>query len=347
MEQFYRRTMLSQSTRYFGAGRTKQYNMMVSAAKRPSFLLQYRSLSSSSTTTTSPSVSSSGTGTSRVASRRLYRILQRQCAEFARTLPCHESGESMILFQPALNPNQTGSHRVLNIKTIMSEQDDAIRNLLIFFRDWNEDNGERDVFDWYDEVVDPDDVDPYESSSSSSDTALDRDFTDEPTLWATISVIQKTIRHVFRQPLSAGDYENDPKCRQRMNKYAICAVRMLIEQQETWRLSSVSYDQENDIRVVATSKHIGKTYSGPRKSAQMKNRFNYRIRIENLSDQETVQLLGRYWHIQELESTNGEDDNMEEIGEPIIVDAPNSGAGKIHSGFAGVVVKYQLSSYRL
>ena len=109
-----------------------------------------------------------------------------------------------------------------------------------------------------------------------------------------------------------------------MNKYAICAVRMMLEQEEIGRLSSVSYDK--DIRVVATSKHIGSSYMGPkRRIAEMKNRFNYRIRIENLSDQETVQVLGRYWHIQELESREGED---EEVGDPIIVDAPNSGAGK-------------------
>lgn len=54
-----------------------------------------------------------------------------------------------------------------------------------------------------------------------------------------------------------------------------------------------------------------------------KHRFTYRIRVENLSDQ-CVQLLGRYWHIQEVPDA-GEPDAT---NEPVVVDAPYTGAGK-------------------
>jgi hypothetical protein len=56
-----------------------------------------------------------------------------------------------------------------------------------------------------------------------------------------------------------------------------------------------------------------------------KCRFCYRIRIENRSEQH-VQLLGRYWSIQELvedpESETGYDQP-----EPMVVNAPVTGAG--------------------
>ena len=54
---------------------------------------------------------------------------------------------------------------------------------------------------------------------------------------------------------------------------------------------------------------------------QSKYRFAYRIRIENLSDQ-NVQLLGRYWAIQEDTGSSTQSE------QPVIVDAPSTGAGK-------------------
>ena len=65
--------------------------------------------------------------------------------------------------------------------------------------------------------------------------------------------------------------------------------------------------------------------------ADTKYRFSYRIRIENTSD-EHIQLLGRFWNIQEYDDTN---DNDEREGnkttgvaskDPIIVNAPFTGA---------------------
>ena len=53
---------------------------------------------------------------------------------------------------------------------------------------------------------------------------------------------------------------------------------------------------------------------------ETKNKFAYRIRIENVSQTQYVQLLGRYWYIEETS-----DD--EEHRPPIVVDQPNTGAG--------------------
>lgn len=57
---------------------------------------------------------------------------------------------------------------------------------------------------------------------------------------------------------------------------------------------------------------------------ETKLRFAYRIRIENSTDSPTaVQLLGRYWHIQDL----NHDGSVDETKPPVIVDSPTTGAG--------------------
>jgi uncharacterized protein affecting Mg2+/Co2+ transport len=58
---------------------------------------------------------------------------------------------------------------------------------------------------------------------------------------------------------------------------------------------------------------------------ERKFRFAYRVRVENLSDQH-VQLLGRYWHIQET-NEDGHEPDMERA--PVVVDAPVTGAGTL------------------
>ena len=54
-----------------------------------------------------------------------------------------------------------------------------------------------------------------------------------------------------------------------------------------------------------------------------KFRFAYRIRVENVSDQ-NVQLLGRYWRIRELTADGEEDDSKEDV----VVNSPATGAGE-------------------
>lgn len=55
---------------------------------------------------------------------------------------------------------------------------------------------------------------------------------------------------------------------------------------------------------------------------EIKYRFAYRIRVENVSE-DSVQLLGRYWCIKELTADGKDDDSKEEV----VVDSPATGAG--------------------
>ena len=55
-------------------------------------------------------------------------------------------------------------------------------------------------------------------------------------------------------------------------------------------------------------------------SAEPRYRYAYRIRVENLPENDkTVQLLGRTWHIQE------EDESRVPVGDPDVVQAPKTG----------------------
>lgn len=260
----------------------------------------------------------------RMASRRLYRILQRQCLDLKKNLPAHPSGETMVLLQPALHPRQSGTHRILSMKSVSPDEDD-VRHLLVFFRDWNEDNDEEDASDWFGSIQNlrsRSEDDEEESEVETPPTPIlpnmEWDFTDESTLWATVSSIQRAVRHAFRNSILNADDE-----RPRMNKYAIRAVQLLLEQSEMLRLSSFSYDQ--NVRVVATTRHIGNSQGGGMMMGGPKNRFNYRIRIENLSDQDAVQLLGRRWLIEDL-GVEGVEEVPPQEDSLVVVDAPNSGA---------------------
>jgi ApaG domain len=250
-------------------------------------------------------------------------MLHRQCVEFQKTLPQHPSGETMFLLQPPLNPKIYGSHRIFPVKGLPSKEADAVDdlfNMLVLFRDWNEDSGQEDALDWF--LI-------HSEIALEMPTTMD-DYSGEPTLWTTVSCIRSAIRYAFHHAKLSSTSETQD--RQLLNKYAIRALRMLMEQAEMWRLTSVSY--ENDVRVVATSRHIGSSLVG-RGSPVLKNRFTYQIRVENLSDQATVQLLGRYWHIEEVDGS--------EQSTPTIVDRPDEGAGTsigyigLHSTFSGVV----------
>jgi len=90
------------------------------------------------------------------------------------------------------------------------------------------------------------------------------------------------------------------------------------------------------VKVTATSRCLGTvspvSFATPSTPLEPKHRFAYRIRVENVSRDTTVQLLGRYWHIaEEEENNNNADDDDDDDGsptslEPIEVDAPYTGA---------------------
>eukprot|EP00548_Thalassiothrix_antarctica_P002224 CAMPEP_0194136520 /NCGR_PEP_ID=MMETSP0152-20130528/6537_1 /TAXON_ID=1049557 /ORGANISM="Thalassiothrix antarctica, Strain L6-D1" /LENGTH=158 /DNA_ID=CAMNT_0038833219 /DNA_START=521 /DNA_END=997 /DNA_ORIENTATION=- len=85
-------------------------------------------------------------------------------------------------------------------------------------------------------------------------------------------------------------------------------------------LERSSTSTKDGLRVVATSSCIGKAASATSQQ-ETKNRFAYRIRVENSSNNDkTVQLLGRSWVILE-ENKDGTNQT-----DPVIVNAPTTGA---------------------
>lgn len=60
----------------------------------------------------------------------------------------------------------------------------------------------------------------------------------------------------------------------------------------------------------------------PNNPIEQKVRFAYRIRVENNSNG-PVQLLGRYWVIEELDDTGA----VDKLKGPVVVDSPTTGAG--------------------
>jgi len=160
--------------------------------------------------------------------------------------------------------------------------------------------------------------------------------------------IQNAIRIAFRAPLIPAticpfdeELQSTSTIIARRHSDAINACSQLLEQFSLWRnKSSISIDWERGVRVVATSSLMMKsTESGTRK-----NRFSYRIRVENIADvidemnmkqqqltgesedvadgcskededkslveSRAVQLLGRTWNISERGKRHETSSNM-------------------------------------
>jgi uncharacterized protein affecting Mg2+/Co2+ transport len=160
--------------------------------------------------------------------------------------------------------------------------------------------------------------------------------------WTSQKQIQEAVRTAFRtlryKSLSDQD-QSSLLTSTDLHKWAIKAIQSLREQQTLWTHSSVA-TTDGVVRVVATSSFIGRTAPllstmppaivTPRILADSspKYRFAYRIRVENVSDDQTVQVLGRYWHIAEepvmLPSMEGSISD-EETFPPIVIDSPKTG----------------------
>ncbi|KAL3925786.1 MAG: hypothetical protein SGILL_000167 [Bacillariaceae sp.] len=174
------------------------------------------------------------------------------------------------------------------------------------------------------------------------------------TCWTSQNQIQDAVRTAFRRLqydslVSAAD----------LHKWAIRAIQIIREQQVLWKHSSVA-TTDGVVRVVATSRCIGTSIPTPTSmppsettpqilaDSAPKYRFAYRIRVENISDDQTVQLMGRYWHISEepVPRTTGiagmkANDIEQEAPPPIIVDSPATGAvGQLPVLHPGQVFEY-------
>lgn len=223
-----------------------------------------------------------------LATIRLYRLLQRTVRSFDV-----ENFHDPILLQPPLEATHWGRHMMFYLPDLSPHA--QVEELYRLFYFWNEND---DFDDWYYTVI------------GKSGTELPP-MTSE-TCWTTQQALKQAIRNAFKMK-----YDVDSTT---LTKWAIRAVQTLEGQKIMWENSSC--ETTENVRVTATSRCIGTSNpiahfppAAAPSEMQPKHRFAYRIRIENLSDQH-VQLIGRYWYIEE-----SEDDS----NEPVVVDAPTTG----------------------
>jgi ApaG protein len=325
----------------------------------------------------------------RLATLRLYRILQRTCTEFDDKQGGSDSSSS-ILLQPNLEAPDWGRHAIYT-----PHKPTQVDELYRLFYVWNDslaadDERELGVFrgrlhhdydvddnnnntspsrktttsrcsssttstyipssidDWYYELVSR--RKQLKGSGESSMSLAIPPMT-SMTCWTSQSQLQEAVRAAFRtlkydntnrlhrkdryhQPYNDDDHASASLLDSTdLHKWAIRAIQILQEQQTLWRHSSMA-TTDGIVRITATSRCIGMTAPTPTTippsvttpqilaDATPKYRFAYRIRVENVSDDQTVQLMGRYWHIAE----ESNDDDFSSLPPPIEVDSPVTGA---------------------
>jgi uncharacterized protein affecting Mg2+/Co2+ transport len=258
----------------------------------------------------------------------MYRILQRQCQQLSRTLAASNRNHNMLLLQRPLDPREAGGSRMENI--IESSE----RSIIRLFSLWvNEEYDER-VEDWFEAVC----SDNNDNDDNHVDDAWGKAYDDTyyDTQWTTVNVLQKAIKYAMQRT------PPDTAEKQRLyQQWAIRAFQLMKDQENMHRLSSTS--TQGGVRVTCTSRCVGRTLTAGRESsstsqADTKFRFAYRVRIENVSPDQTMQLLGRTWVIQDY-SRDGEP-----VGEPVRVHAPQTGAvGKLPVLQPGQAFEYMSS----
>jgi len=255
----------------------------------------------------------SSTASSNLVNIRLYRILQRECLQLRRVLAAN--GQDTLLLQPQLDHDGAGGSRVLD--NITESTDRSILRLFSLWVDKDEDDDDDDdnddddddqVADWF-ESLSPD------KEEHELEDVWDGDF---DTQWSTVSTVQQAIRYAMRNT------PPDPTNQRLHQQLAIRAFQLLQEQKSMYQLSSTCTEQ--GVRVTAVSRCIGRTITAGRAGpTELKYRFAYRVRIENVhSNHEAIQLLGRTWNIQE------QNESGQAVGDPVRVHAPQTGAvGKL------------------
>mmetsp|Transcript_9356 Transcript_9356/g.10676 ORF Transcript_9356/g.10676 Transcript_9356/m.10676 type:complete len:316 (-) Transcript_9356:282-1229(-) len=234
-----------------------------------------------------------------LTSIRLYRILLREL----QFLP----SRSFLLQQP-INPQDYGRACLFRQASLEEDTNNdkgingAMKNICNFFSRWLLNDGsinnskEEHILQWYKETVGQD-VGSQDDNSGMC-------------LWTSRCALLSTFRHSFR---SASDLSNTER-----HQFAMKAIQTL--KGVTMMLERSSTSTKDGLRVVATSSCIGKAASATSQQ-ETKNRFAYRIRVENSSNNDkTVQLLGRSWVILE-ENKDGTNQT-----DPVIVNAPTTGA---------------------
>lgn len=260
--------------------------------------------------------------TSDPATVRLYRILLRSCREL------EAAPDTLLLLHPPLNPHMAGLSRVFE-----SSWPHAVtaHHVLRLFGHWREQELNRAG-----ELTTPTTLGstPLSAAASANDPADAEEeedkliawlgpliaqhgvdaWMDTETLWTTPHTIRQAIRLAFKQPstdVSLTDHRG----------WAIRAFQYLSAQAEMHRLARVTHAA---VRITTVARCVGRSASAPRNAAAVtfKYRFVYRIRMENTTQDQHLQLLGRSWVIQE----GDESDNPLDKTNSIRVHAPHTGA---------------------
>lgn len=254
-------------------------------------------------------------------SARLYRILLKT---ISRTKS--DKNDEMLL-QPPVNHRDYGTARVLSSDSAMywsekKDQKENNKNLLSFYSWWTQYLNESFYNDRIDDKISsmlgPHDDDIVESLLNKF-------------LYVSKNDLQKTARSSFHL------FDCDENITKQdiidLQRFAIEALKLTESQKDMWYRTSISEDFEKGLRVIATSSCIGVTAVGLLSNQdRVKNRFAYRIRIENFNqpikenEDKSYQLLGRNWIIKEDQSEFDEfDDNNDDEDSIARVNAPTTG----------------------
>ena len=302
----------------------------------------------------------------------LYRILNK-------IISSHAKKNEWLLLQPPLYHRDYGQARIMDandsiiMKHSMNNSDastNALKSegdfrfkILSFAKHWtskvnddddddDDENNEREVgnFDEMFGITPTVDEEYYDHANEEGSDK--RDFTD-----LSLFVSSLDLKFALRQGFKSSCTEKNltKKDVLDMQRLAIDSINLLEEQAKMFERTSISVDEERKIRVIAVSKCIGISATGPR--------FAYRMRIENFNEPEdvedatceneeenltSVQLLGRTWKIVDDGLDISADDNHD--SKEVIVDAPTTGAvGHLPVIHPGQVFEYmsgcELGSY--
>mmetsp|Transcript_4722 Transcript_4722/g.8912 ORF Transcript_4722/g.8912 Transcript_4722/m.8912 type:complete len:567 (-) Transcript_4722:968-2668(-) len=290
----------------------------------------------------------------RLTTLRLYRMLQRSCKDLV------PAEDGTILLQKDIHASDWGKHHFhdndvdgndddndnddddddddAEVCATTKDQTNALIRLFLLWNSADPDDATGIVSklnDWYDELV----LVSGGLRFRTRTRTRTRDGSKNPhkavACWTTPRHLRETVRFAFRSSskiYSLSSQQQHPTTTTtltptELQAFALSAIRMMQEQNTLWKQSSVSTTSDGLVRVTATSRCLGTvspvSFAAPSSALDPKHRFAYRIRVENVSLETTVQLLGRYWHIAEESDDNNDGSSPLE---PIEVDAPYTGA---------------------
>lgn len=220
--------------------------------------------------------------------------------------------DDYMLLQPPLNHRDYGQARVLNsTKSLLwrdekihrHDEEDVCKKILTFFKTWAQpvDTETKKEVGNFDELF---------GISNSKDKDEQDEDGDSPMPELSLYVSKHDLNKAIHKGFMDSKKEKGGLTKRNvldLQRFAIDSIKLLEDQRRMWDRTSISIDKGRGIRVIAVSRCIGVSSSykaGLRSESDLKHRFAYRIRIDNINDPEietsrTVQLLGRSWKFSE------------------------------------------------